>query len=50
MSTRFKYIRITLLLCSVVFMWAYWGKSYLECRDMGGRYVRGLLWMECIKP
>jgi hypothetical protein len=50
MSKLFRYIQITLLLCSVVFLWVYLGIGYIECRDIGGQYVRGLFWMECVKP
>ena len=38
-----------LLICLLIFLSsAYFISGYIDCNEIGGKYVRGLFWMECV--
>ena len=43
-------ILLTIFISMAIGCWASLIVGYLTCNAFGGQYVRGLFWMECIKP
>jgi hypothetical protein len=50
MTLWLKRTTLVLFIACAVFAWAYLIAGYVNCHTAGGKYVRGLFWMECIKP
>lgn len=43
-----RWVVVGVLVAVTVAIMVAMGLGYVECRDAGGQYVRGLFWMECI--